>query len=134
VSTRFYVSKFAEHVLRYLRGHFDKPWKFSRDTILIDALWGWVDSDWTGDTDTRRSHDAYVLMLNCGAVSWKSRCKDSVTLSTSETQYIASCEVGKEIKYLRALLRVVGSTQDHTTNVCEDNLTCIVTYANPVRR
>ncbi len=69
------------------------------------------------DTDTRRSHAAYVLMLNCGPVSWKSRCKDSVSLSTSEAQYIAACEVGKEIKYLRALLRDVGSTQDHTTNV-----------------
>ena len=56
----------VEHTLRYLRGTFDKSLKFSRDTPLIDTIWGWVDSDWTGDTDTRRSHDVYVLMLNDG--------------------------------------------------------------------
>ena len=50
----------AEHVLHYLRDTFDKSLKFSRDTPLVDTIWGWVDSDWTGDTDTHRSHSVYV--------------------------------------------------------------------------
>jgi hypothetical protein len=59
----------AEHALRYLRGTFDKSLKFSRDTPHVDTVWGWVDSDWANDTDTRRSHAEYILMLNDEPIS-----------------------------------------------------------------
>jgi hypothetical protein len=101
-------------------------------------VWDWVDSDWAGDTDTRRSHavycDTYILMLNDGPISWKSRRQDSVDLSTSEAEYMTASEVGKEIQYLRALLHDVGFTQLSPTNVYEDNLACIAMSTNPVRR
>ena len=69
----------VEHALRYLRSIFYQSLKFSRDTPLIDTIWGWMDSDWAGDTDTRRSQAVYVLMFNGGPISWKSR-QDSVSL------------------------------------------------------
>jgi hypothetical protein len=50
---------------------------------IVDTPWGWVDSDWSGDTDTRRSHATYIIMMNGGPISWKSRLQDSVVLSTS---------------------------------------------------
>jgi hypothetical protein len=124
----------AEHALRYLRGTFDKSLKLSRDTLLVDTIWDWADSDWACDTDTRRSHAVYVLMLNGGPISWKSRRQDSVALSTSEAEYMAASEVGKEIQYLRSLLHDVGFTQLSPTNVYEDNLACIAMSTNPVRR
>jgi hypothetical protein len=46
----------VEHTLRYLRGTFDKSLRFSRDYPVVDTPWGWVDSDWIGETDTRCSH------------------------------------------------------------------------------
>ncbi len=74
----------TEHTLRYLRDTFDKSLRFSRDCPIVDTPWGWVDSDWSGDTDTHRSHTAYIIMMNGGPISWKSRHQDSVALSTSE--------------------------------------------------
>ena len=124
----------AEHTLRYLRGTFDKSLRFSRDCPIVDTPWGWVDSDWAGDTDTRRSHAAYIIMMNGGPISWKSRRQDSVALSTSEAEYMAASEVGKEILYLRAILRDVGYAQTAPTNIYEDNLACIAMSTNPVRR
>jgi hypothetical protein len=61
----------AEHVLRHLRGTYNEYIQFSRDVprSLRNVLWGAVDSDWAGDTDTRQSHTGYVLMLNGGAIS-----------------------------------------------------------------
>ena len=29
----------------------------------VDTPWGWVHSDWAGDTDTRRSHATYIIMM-----------------------------------------------------------------------
>jgi hypothetical protein len=98
----------AEHTLRYLRGTFDKALRFSRDCPIVDTPWGWVNLDWTGDTDTRRSHAVHIIMMNGGPISWKSRRQDSVVLSTSETEYMDMSEVDKEIFYLRVILRDVG--------------------------
>jgi hypothetical protein len=73
-------------------------------------------------------------MMNGGPISWKSRRQDSVALSTSEAEYMAASEVGKEILYLRALLRDVGHEQLAPTDIYEDNLACIAMSTNPVRR
>jgi hypothetical protein len=124
----------VEHTLRYLGGTFDKSLCFSRDCPIVDTPWGWVDSDWAGDTDTHRSHTPYIIMMNGGPISWKSRRQDSVALSTSEAEYMAATEVGKEILYLRVILRDVGYAQTTPTNISEDNLACIAMSTNPVRR
>jgi hypothetical protein len=73
-------------------------------------------------------------MMNGGPISWKSRHQDSVALSTSETEYMAESEVGKEVLYLRVILHDVGYAQTAPTNIYEDNLACIAMSTNPVRR
>ena len=123
-----------EYTLRYLRCTFDKSIRFSRDCAIVDTPWGWVDSDWAGDTDTHRSHAAYIIMMNDGPISWKSRRQDSVALSTSEAEYMTESEVGKEILHLRALLHDVGHEQLAPTDIYEDNLACIAMSTNPVHR
>jgi len=76
----------ADHVLRYLGGTYEKGILFSRGIKQANLLWGWVDADWAGDTDTRRSHTGFVLMFNGGPINWKSCRQDSVALSTSEAE------------------------------------------------
>jgi hypothetical protein len=75
----------AHHVLRYLqllRATYDQAIVYERTDTLANTIWGWVDSDWAADLDSRRSHTGYILMLSGGAVSWKSRRQDCVSLST----------------------------------------------------
>jgi len=97
-------------------------------------LWGWVDADWAGDTDTRRSHTGYILMMNGGPISWKSRRQDNVSLSTSEAQFVAASQAGQEAIYLRETLTDFGYSQTKATLLHEDNLVCIAMSENPVRR
>jgi hypothetical protein len=73
-------------------------------------------------------------MMNGGSISWKFRRQVSVALSTSEAEYMAASKVGKEILYLRVILRDVGYAQTAPTNMYEDNLACIAMSTNPVRR
>eukprot|EP00961_Rhodomonas_salina_P284591 3846514-Rhodomonas_salina.1 len=65
---------------------------------------GWVDSDFVADPDTRRSVTGYVLSLNNGPVSWKSKRQDCVTLSSAEAEYVAASMCAQEVVYIRALL------------------------------
>jgi len=95
---------------------------------------GWVDADWAGDTDTRRSHTAYILMMNGGPISWKSRRQDNVSLSTSEAEFVAARQAGQEALYLRETLKDFGYQQQNATEIYEDNLACVAMSENPVRR
>jgi len=45
---------------------------------------GFVDADWAGDLDQRKSTSGYVFKLFGGAVSWMSKKKSVVALSTTE--------------------------------------------------
>ena len=92
------------------------------------------DADWAGDTDTRRSHTGFVIMLNGGPISWKSSRQDSVALFSSEAEYIGPCLCGQEIVYIRAILRDFGVSQSQPTLVYEDNFACIAMSINSVRR
>jgi hypothetical protein len=51
---------------------------------------GFVDADWAGDLDQRRSTSGYVFNLFGGAVSWMSKRQSVVALSTTEVEYMAA--------------------------------------------
>ena len=57
---------------------------------------GFVDADWAGDLDQRRSTSGYVFSLFGGAVSWMSKRQSAVTLSTTEAEYMAATHASKE--------------------------------------
>ena len=92
-----------------------------------------MDSDWAADLDSRRSHTGYILMLTGGAVPWKSRPQDCVSLSTSQAEYVAASQCGQEVVYLRWILRDFGFIPIGPTQVY-DNLACVAMSENPVRR
>jgi hypothetical protein len=124
----------ALHVLRYLRGTYDQAILYQRVNMLSDTLWGWVDSDWAADVDSRRSHTRYLIMLNGGAVAWKSRRQDCVSLSTCEAEYVAASQCGQEVYYMREILRDFGFAQTAPTQIYEENLACIAMSENAARR
>ena len=93
----------AKRVVRYLQG---------TSTLGIiyplppRRLQGYSDGDWAGNIYTRRSTTSYIVMLNKGAIAWKSRRQSKVALSTMEieSEYMALTEAAKELKWIRTLL------------------------------
>jgi hypothetical protein len=67
--------KEVKHCLRYLINTVDTGVTYTTDpsSSLANTLFGFCDSDWAACVDTRRSVGAYVLMLNGGAVTWRSK-------------------------------------------------------------
>ena len=112
-----------------------KTIRYSRDSHENpNVLWGWVDADWAGDTDTRRSHTGYIFMMNGWPISWKSRQEDNVSLSTSEAEFVAASQTGQEAIYLRETLTDFGFSQTKATLLYEGILACVAMSENPVRR
>ena len=96
-----------EHVLCYLCGTWIQTIRYSRDSHENpNVLWVWVVADWAGNPDTRRSHTGYILMMNGGAIFWKSLRQDNVSLSTFEAGFFAASQAHQEAIYLREALLV----------------------------
>ncbi|CAI7868415.1 unnamed protein product [Closterium sp. NIES-53] len=67
-------------------------------------LVGYVDAADAGDKQNRTSTGGYVFVFGVAAVSWTSQRIKCATLSSTESEYVAATEAGKEGRRLRFLL------------------------------
>ena len=130
-----------KHVLHYLHGTRDKGLVYRKfDAHGINQLYGFTDADYAGDNVTRRSRSAYVMMMNGGCISWKSKLQTVVANSTTDAEVYAATMAIKEIVYLRDALRRIGlpqacsSTPDKGTVLYEDNQAAVAIARSAAHR
>ena len=73
--------KTVQWIFRYLRGSTDVCLHFGRTR---DEVVGYVDSNFTGDLDKRKSLTGYVFTIDGCTINWKAPLPTTVTLSTTE--------------------------------------------------
>ncbi|KAG8502301.1 hypothetical protein CXB51_002217 [Gossypium anomalum] len=100
-------------ILRYLQKTVDVGLVFEQDEALGQFVVGYVDSDFAGDLDKRRSTTGYLFTLAKAPVSWKSTLQSTVAISTTEAEYTAVTEAVKEAIWLNGLLEDLGVVQSH---------------------
>jgi len=84
-------------------------------------LIGFVDSDWAGDTSHRRSMTGMAILFGGTVIAYKSRIQKTIALSSTEAEFMAACDAGKTILYLRTILEEMGVEQHEATVLYEDN-------------
>lgn len=120
----------AKRVLRYLQGTLTLGITYRLPPVKLTGL---TDADWAGDINTRRSTTGYVVMLNNGAIAWRSKRQVTVALSTTEAEYMALTEATKELKWMRQFLTELGQGPGkEATVLCTDNQGAIALAKNPV--
>ncbi|RVX11466.1 Retrovirus-related Pol polyprotein from transposon TNT 1-94 [Vitis vinifera] len=72
----------------------------------------YVDADFAGDIDSRKSTTGFVFTLGGIAISWASNLQKIVTLSTTEAEYVVATEAGKEMIWLHGFLDELGKKQE----------------------
>ena len=88
------------------------------------------DSDWATDPETRISITGFILYL-CGVpISWKSKTQKSVTLSSTEAEYVAMSETAKEISFIYQILESMGIKVELPIIVRVDNIGAIFMAEN----
>jgi hypothetical protein len=73
-------------------------------------------------------------MMNGGPISWKSVKQKSVSLSTAESEWYAGNEAGKELLYLRIIIREFGFPLLGPMQLHEDSHAVIAMAENPSNR
>jgi hypothetical protein len=96
-------------------------------------LKGFVDSDFAGCEDSRRSSTGWVFTLAGGPISWSSQRQKTVATSTMDAEYIAGVEAAKEAVWIRNFindLRIPGVYID-TVPLYIDNNSALKLTRNP---
>ena len=100
---------------------------------VIDNKWKltiYTDSDYAGDKETQISVTGYILFFLGVPLTWKSKSQRSITLSSSEAEYVALSEAAKEIKFIYQLLQSIGIEVELPITVRVNNIGAIFMSEN----
>jgi hypothetical protein len=108
----------VEWIFRYLKGTAEHGILFSRQPGTNSVV-GYVDADYAGEVDDRRSTTGYVFTLSGGPICWKSTLQSIVAMSTTEAEYMAVAEAAKEALWLKGLVKELGLNQGGVQMHCD---------------
>jgi hypothetical protein len=123
--------KAVKHLFRYLKGTIDLKLTYKPDPNSNELFTTFSDADHGGSKDSGRSTGGYLVKFGTGAVSWSSKLQPIVALSTTEAEYIAAVEAGKEIMWMRNILKEFGYKISEPSVLKMDNQSAISVAKNP---
>ena len=90
----------------------------------VKELQGYADADGSMNED-RKAISGYAFMINGGAVSWSAKRQEIISLSTTESEYIAATYTAKEALWLRTLISQVFDINLPPTTLFSNNQSVI---------
>lgn len=117
-----------KYTIGYIKGTLDYSITYYRDGSLHPH--GYVDADFAGDRDTRRSTEGYIFFVAGGAVSWASKRQETVALSTVEAEYMAFTRATQQALWMDKYLDEVGLSPERPAPILADNNSAIANSKN----
>jgi hypothetical protein len=138
------VTKLAQHAANPSKDHLNRALyicKYLRGTmnysLVLNGKSGkgiiaYADSDHAGDLDSRRSTTGFVVKLADAAVSWSSHRQKTTALSSTEAEYMALSESGRQVMWMKHLCAELNLPVDKVP-ICIDNNGAIFISSNPIQ-
>lgn len=119
-----------KRILRYIKGSLDMALEYRGDqhAVPIEAF---SDADWANDVNDRRSVTGYAFKIFGCTVAWLTRKQPTVSLSSTEAEFVALCTAGCEGVWMKRLLSDLGVTITGPVVYHEDNQSCILVAKDP---
>lgn len=111
----------VKRVFRYLSG--TKNLKLTYGAAQFDLV-GYSDADGSMHED-RKAISGYAFLIDGGAVSWASKRQEIISLSTTESEYVAIVHASKEALWLRSLIGQVFAPFNAPVPLMSDNQSAI---------
>ena len=111
----------VKRIFRYLKGTKELWLSYGGEA---KALTGYVDADGNMAED-RHAISGYAFLLHGGAISWSTKRQEIISLSTTESEYVAATYAAKEALWLRSLLSQLFDTNFNATTLFSDNQSAI---------
>jgi hypothetical protein len=94
-------------------------YKKSNNSQLV----GFTDSDYASDIEDRKSTSGYIFMYGDCVISWNSSKQKTVSLSSTEAEYIGFAEAAKEGMWLHTILEELERAVDVVQILCDNKST-----------
>eukprot|EP00253_Pinus_taeda_P006942 PITA_06942 len=125
--------KYARNLLERFRM---EQWRSATTPVYqnlkLSSVDGFLDSDWAGNLDDRRSIIGYAFNIGSGVIAWSSKKQSTIALSSCEAEYQELCAPTCEAIWLRRLLNDAGEEQRESTIIKTNNQSTIKIAYNRV--
>ena len=111
----------VKRVFSYLKGTKELWLTYGRTQT---ELMGYADADGSTAED-RHAVSGYAFIVNGGAVSWSAKRQSIISLSTTESEYVAAAHAAKEALWLRSFIEQLFDTKLSPTTMFSDNQSAI---------
>jgi hypothetical protein len=113
----------VKRICRYLKGTIDLGlWYPSKDSFTLKA---YPDVDWAGSIDDIKSTSGGAFFLGESLVAWISKKQSSISLSSTEVEYIAAAECFTQVEWMKQTLQEIKITFEEPTIIHCDNTSAI---------
>jgi hypothetical protein len=120
-----------KRILRYLAGTKRHGITYKSVPESNPTFLGYADAAFK-NRDDDKSTSGYAFIAAGGAITWRSAKQTVTATSTTEAEYIAFWEAGKEVSWLRNLYQQLGETQHAPSIIKQDNEGTVAIAKNPI--
>ena len=106
-----------------------QQWYPKGNNLIIQAF---TDADWAISVDDRKSTSGAAFYLGGCLVSWLSKKQASISLSTSEAEYIAAASSCTQVLWMKQTLKYLQVQFSEPIPIFCDNTSAISISNNPV--
>jgi hypothetical protein len=104
-------------------------WYPSKDSFTLKA---YLDAYWAGCVDDRKSTSGGAFFLGESLASWISKKQSSISLSSTEAEYIAAAECCTQVEWMKQTLQYIKMVFGEPTTIYYDNTSSISLSKNPI--
>ncbi|XP_020686245.1 uncharacterized protein LOC110102303 [Dendrobium catenatum] len=119
----------VKHFLRYIKGSMHHGLPLSRNSLELTS---YVDLDWVGDQQDKKSTTGYCTFLGSSLISWSVKKQKTIARSSTKEEYRALATTAADLIWLCQLLQELDRPQYAPTNLLCDNTSAIALANNPV--
>ncbi|GJT64147.1 hypothetical protein Tco_1015627 [Tanacetum coccineum] len=118
----------VKRIFKYLRGTINRGLWYPKDSSI--ALTAYADANHAGCQDTRRSTSGCMQLLGDRLVSWSSKMQKSVTISSTEAEYIALSGCCAQVLWMRSQLTDYGLGFNKILMYCDNKSDIALCFNN----
>ena len=120
-----------KRIFRYLKGTIDIGlWYPSKNSFSLKE---YLDSYLEGCVDDRKSTSGGAFFLGESLVAWTSKKQTSISLSTTEVEYIVAAKCCTQVEWMKQTLQDIKVEFEEPTIIYCDNTSALSLSKNPVQ-
>jgi hypothetical protein len=118
-----------KRILRYVQHMLKLGLTFHRSSSLKPSAF--LDADWAGCPDDKRSTSGFDVYLGSNLVSWSSRKQSTMSRSSTEAEYKLLADATAELIWVQSVLKELGVKKPSAVVLWCNNLRATYLSANP---